>query len=285
MQDHANQSQKSDRSSTLSIVSWNVNGIRSLIKKNLLVPFLETSNPEILCLQEVKAKKDQVDLENLSSSYQTIWNSADRPGYSGTAILTKLKPINTFNGFSEDLKISYPWDDDRYGNPLTEGRLQTAEFQDFYLVNVYVPNSKPDLSRLPLREHLWDKALLKFIKNLEQQKPVIICGDFNAAHTEIDLARPKDNEKNAGYTPAERQGITNYINSGFIDTFRALHPQEQKYTWWTWRAGARARNVGWRIDYFFISKTLLPHLEKAEIQNEILGSDHCPVSITLKGLK
>ncbi|MBQ9019740.1 exodeoxyribonuclease III [Candidatus Saccharibacteria bacterium] len=266
----------------MNIFSWNVNGIRSVLKKDALIPFIETYNPDILCLQETKAKEGQAVID--LPEYTELWNSADRAGYSGTAIFTKIPPLSISNGFPEDLQISYPWSEDPYGDPLTEGRLQTAEFPAFYLVNTYVPNSKPDLSRLPLREHLWDPALLQYLKNLEKHKPVIICGDFNAAHTPIDLARPKDNEHNAGYTPAERQGITNLTNSGFLDTFRLLHPKDQKYTWWTWRARARERNVGWRIDYFFISESLRDNLAAAEIHNEITGSDHCPISITLKGL-
>lgn len=267
----------------MNIFSWNVNGIRSVIKKGALQTFFAQTNPDILCLQETKAKEGQaiIDLPD----YTELWNSATRPGYSGTAIFTKIQPLSSSNSFSDDIQFSHPWSEDPYGDPLTEGRLQTVEFHDFYLVNTYVPNSKPDLSRLPLREHLWDPALLHYLKTLEKHKPVIICGDFNAAHTPIDLARPKDNEQNAGYTPAERQGITNLLRADFLDTFRTLHPDEIKYTWWTWRAKARARNIGWRIDYFFISKSLKPHLVAATIHNDILGSDHCPVSITLKGLK
>lgn len=268
-----------------SIFSWNVNGIRATLKKGALQDFVTKISPDIICLQETKAKQGQAEVD--FPEYEEIWNSAERPGYSGTAIFTKIKPLSVIYGFGDNIldTSSTPnqskWADP-YGNPLTEGRIITAEFPEFYLVNVYVPNSKHELSRLKLRELLWDPTFLKFVKALEKTKPVVFCGDFNAAHTEIDLARPADNETNAGYTKEERQGITNIINSGFIDTFRKLHPGERKYSWWTWRANARTRNIGWRIDYFFISKSLDSHLKSADIHNDIFGSDHCPVSIELE---
>lgn len=266
--------------STYNIFSWNVNGIRAITRKGDFKQLVQEKKPDILCLQETKAKPGQAEID--LPEYEEIWNSAKRPGYSGTAIFTKVTPLQTFCGFTDDINISYPWQEDAYGDPLSEGRVLTAEYPEFFLVTVYTPNSKPELTRLKLRELLWDPAFLKFLKELEKSKPVVVCGDFNAAHTEIDLARPKDNEENAGYTKEERQGIANLIHAGFIDTFRALHPHEQKYTWWTWRARARERNIGWRIDYFFISKSLEKHLHSAEIHNEIGGSDHCPVSITLE---
>ena len=266
--------------SIISLFSWNVNGLRAVINKNALEPLIAAQNPDILCLQETKAKPGQAnpDLED----YEEFYNSADRPGYSGTAIFTKLKPLQIWPGFTDDFNISRPWANDLYGDPTREGRILTAEFDRFYLVNVYTPNSKRELTRLPLREALWDPTFLEYLKDLEKHKPVVVCGDFNAAHTEIDLARPKDNEHNAGYTKEERQGIENLIQAGFIDTFRALHPADRRYTWWTWRARARERNVGWRIDYFFISKSLEKNLRSAEIHENVLGSDHCPVSITLE---
>lgn len=286
---------------TYNIFSWNVNGIRAVLKKGALQNLLETKAPDILCLQETKAKKDQLtpdDLKALGLSngmiipdenpalYSVVWNSADRPGYSGTAIFSKtdttLRPLNSWPGFTEDLEISQNWDEDTYGTPLNEGRVLTAEYEEFYLVTVYTPNSKPDLSRLKLRENLWDPTFLKYLKDLEKTKPVVVCGDFNAAHTEIDLARPKQNEKNAGYTKEERQGIENLINAGFIDTFRTLHPNEKRYTWWSHWGHARENNVGWRIDYFFVSKSLQKNLKSAEIYENITGSDHCPISITLE---
>ncbi|MBR3177389.1 exodeoxyribonuclease III [Candidatus Saccharibacteria bacterium] len=262
------------------IFSWNVNGIRAILKKGALQNFLSEISPSILCLQETKAKEGQAEVD--FDEYEEIWNSAKRPGYSGTAIFTKTPPLSVQKGLPEDLAISYDWDADLYGTPLDEGRILTAEFPEFFLVTVYTPNSKRDLSRLKLRELLWDPAFLKFLKGLEKTKPIVVCGDFNAAHTEIDLARPKDNEKNAGYTVEERQGIKNLLDAGFIDTFRTLHPNDKRYTWWAYFGHAREHNVGWRIDYFFISKSLESHLKSAEIHENITGSDHCPVSIELE---
>lgn len=264
----------------MTLYSWNVNGLRAVLKKNALQALIAEKNPDILCVQETKAKEGQAEVD--FPEYEELWNSARRPGYSGTAIFTKEKPLNVFSGFTDDINISFPWAEDTYGSPLEEGRVLTAEFPNFFLVNVYTPNSKHELTRLKLRENLWDPAFLQHLKDLEKVKPVVVCGDFNAAHTEIDLARPKDNEENAGYTKEERQGIENIIQAGFIDTFRALHPKEQKYTWWTWRARARERNIGWRIDYFFISPKLKKNLKSAEIHNEVAGSDHCPISIELE---
>lgn len=266
--------------SSYNIFSWNVNGIRAVTRKGAFQSFIKNYHPDILCIQETKAKQGQAEID--LPDYTEIWNSASRAGYSGTAIFSKTKPLQIIHGFSENINSSYNWNDDAYGDPLSEGRVLTAEYPEFFLVTVYTPNSKPDLSRLKLRELLWDPAFLKYLKELEMSKPVVVCGDFNAAHTEIDLARPHDNEMNAGYTKEERQGITNLINAGFIDTFRVIHPTEQKYTWWTWRARARERNIGWRIDYFFISESLRNNLKSAEIHNDVTGSDHCPVSIKLE---
>lgn len=264
-----------------NIFSWNINGIRAAVTKGALQKFISQKDPTILCLQETKAKEGQAEID--LPEYTEYWNSAKRPGYSGTAIFAKHPAKNYFSGFSDDINISHDWDNDAYGSPLSEGRVQTAEFPEFYLVNVYTPNSKHDLSRLGLREKLWDPAFLQYLKDLEKEKPIVVCGDFNAAHTAIDLARPKDNEENAGFTLAERKGIDNIVNAELIDTFRYLHPNEtNRYTWWTWRAKARARNIGWRIDYFFISKSLKSNLKSAEIYEEITGSDHCPISITLE---
>lgn len=264
----------------MRIFSWNVNGLRAGLKKGTFLQFINAEQPDILCLQETKAKPGQVELD--LPDYEEFWNSAERAGYSGTAIFAKPTTISHATTFTEEIQHSYAWQDDSYSNPLTEGRVQTLEFAHFYLVNVYVPNSKPDLSRLKLRENIWDPALLQYLQHLEQTKPVIICGDFNAAHTEIDLARPKQNTHNAGFTPEERQGITNLLNAGFIDTFRQLHPDIQRYTWWSHWGRARENNVGWRIDYFFISRSLLSHLKSAEIYENVPGSDHCPVSIELE---
>ena len=263
-----------------NIYSWNVNGLRAVLRKGALQDFLTKEDPDILCIQETKAKQGQAEVD--FPEYQEIWNSAKRPGYSGTAIFTKPTPSATFTNFTDDIKVGYPWQDDAYGDPLSEGRVLVAEYPEFYLINVYTPNSKRDLSRLKLRHELWDKAFLQFLKDLEKTKPVVVCGDFNAAHTEIDLARPKENMKNAGFTAEEREGITNYLNSELIDTFRTIHPDEKRYTWWSHWAHARANNIGWRIDYFFISKSLLPHLKSADIHEHFAGSDNCPISIKLE---
>ena len=257
------------------LFSWNVNGLRAVINKEAFLPFVAANQPDLLCLQEIKARPDQVLLD--LPEYQEAWNPAARPGYSGTAIFSKTSPKSLSSDFG-----AFNIPPDGYGDLMSEGRIQTAEFPEFYLVNVYVPNSKADLSRLSLREQFWDPTLLKYLKSLETKKPVVICGDFNAAHTEIDLARPKTNHKNAGFTDQERQGITNLLAANFIDTFRHLNPKSQRYTWWSHRSNARANNVGWRIDYFFISKSLLPQLKSAEIYEQITGSDHCPISIELE---
>ena len=255
----------------LKIFSWNVNGIRAVLRKGALQNFISEYQPDILCLQETKAKQGQAEVD--LKEYEEIWNSAERPGYSGTAIFTKIKPIST-----ENYRINCK---DDFGDLSTEGRVLVAEFKDFYLVNVYTPNSKPDLSRLNLRYKNWDPKFLDLLKELEIKKPVITCGDFNAAHQNIDIARPDSNHHSAGFTDEEREGISNILASGFIDTFRALNPNPERYTWWSHWGNARANNVGWRIDYFFISATLRKKLVNAEIYESIFGSDHCPISIEL----
>lgn len=261
-----------------TLTSWNVNGLRAILKKGNFQDYLNQFQPDIICLQETKAKQDQVVID--LPEYQEIWNSASRPGYSGTAIFTKVAPLNVFYGFPDSIAAKHAWSD-AYGSPLDEGRVLTIELPEFYLVTVYTPNSKNDLSRLQLRHQLWDVTFLEYLKHLRQTKPVVTCGDFNAAHTDMDLARPKQNTHNAGFTAEERQGITNLLSAGFIDTFRTLHPDEQRYTWWSHWGHARENNVGWRIDYFFISNELATNLEHADIHEQVLGSDHCPVSITL----
>ena len=253
----------------LKLFSWNVNGLRAVLKKGALVDFLEREYPDVLCLQEIKCTPSQVDLEKenaIFKDYEILWNPAKKLGYSGTAILVNKK-IN-FNNY-------------KINNKLDEGRIIYLDLNDFYLVNVYTPNSKPDLSRLELREKTWDPEFLDFLKSLEKEKPVVTCGDFNVANEEIDLARPKTNHKNAGFTDEERKGIKNLLAAGFIDTFRLKFPTSARYTWWSHWGNARKNNVGWRIDYFFISKTLNPALASAEIYEHYLGSDHCPISITL----
>ncbi len=249
----------------MKIISWNVNGLRAVLKKNFL-EFLDAEKPDILCLQEIKCTSDQVE-QLWPATYTTYWNSAEKKGYSGTAIFTKERPLKVTPhiGVSEHDK---------------EGRVQTAEYKDFFLVNVYVPNSKRELERLPYRQ-VWDKDFLTYLKKLEKKKPVIFCGDLNVAHTEIDLANPKSNVRNHGFTIEERTGFTNFVNAGFVDTFREFEKGGGHYSWWSPMSGARSRNVGWRIDYFLISQSLRPRLKKACIQPQIMGSDHCPVGIEL----
>lgn len=259
----------------LSIFSWNVNGLRAVLRKGAFQKFITDYQPDILCLQETKAKQGQAEID--LPEYEEIWNSAERPGYAGTAIFTKVKPLSINSGLPTNKPLA-----DQFGDPAQEGRVLTVEFEHFYLVNVYTPNSKNGLGRLELREKLWDPEFLNYLKTLEKSKPVVVCGDFNAAHQEIDLARPKANHHSAGFTDEERQGITNMINRGMIDTFRTLHPDEIRYTWWSHWGNARANNVGWRIDYFFISNDLQNNLKAAEIHEDVTGSDHCPVSIELE---
>ena len=260
---------------SMKIYSWNVNGLRAVLRKGALQDFIAKEQPDILCLQETKAKQGQAEVD--LPEYEEIWNSAERPGYAGTAIFTKVKPMSVKYGLPTDKHF-----EDQFGDPLSEGRVLTAEFEKFILVDVYTPNSKNELERLTLREKLWDPEFLRYLKELEKIKPVVTCGDFNAAHEEIDIARPKTNHHSAGFTDEERQGITNLISAGFVDTFRKLHPEEVRYTWWSHWGQARANNVGWRIDYFFVSQILIPKVKSAEIYEDYMGSDHCPVSIELE---
>ena len=262
----------------MRIFSWNVNGLRAVLSKGALQSFIEKYQPDILCLQETKAKQGQAEVDLLE--YEEIWNSAERAGYSGTAIFTKIKPLSVRFGFYPEQEEMSGWED-AFGDARTEGRVLTAEFEDFDLVNVYVPNEKDDLGRMNWRAEVWDKALLAYMKELDRDKPVLICGDFNVAHEEIDLARPAQNEGHAGFTQSGRQGMTNYLNNGFIDTWRIMHPDEQKYSWWSYRGGARMRNVGWRIDYFLASERLRKQIKKTDILNEVMGSDHCPIMVEL----
>ncbi|MDB5224878.1 MAG: exodeoxyribonuclease [Candidatus Adlerbacteria bacterium] len=265
----------------MKIVSWNVNGIRAVHNKGLFTSFIDAVQPDILCLQETKAEQHQSEVD--LSDYEEYWNSATKKGYSGTAIFSKIEPINVYNNIPEEIAEAYGLADDGYGHPNEEGRVIAAEFEDFFVVTVYTPNSKDDLSRLTLRHKQWDPAFLAYIKELEKVKPVIFCGDLNVAHTEEDLANPKQNVGEHGFTDEEREGLDEVIKAGFVDTFRHLTPKGKGfYTWWSHFAQSRARNVGWRIDYFFISKKLLPRLKKAEILPDVMGSDHCPVVIELK---
>jgi exodeoxyribonuclease III len=267
----------------MKIISWNVNGIRAVHKKGLFVPFIEKYKPDILCLQETKAERHQSELD--LKDYEECWNSATRKGYSGTAIFTKknskLKPLSVILNIPEKIAKRYKIVDDGYGDPNTEGRVIAIEYKDFYVVTVYTPNAKDDLSRLPLRHKNWDPAFLEYVKELEKKKSVIFCGDLNVAHTPDDLARPKENIGVKGFTDEEREGIDNIIAAKFIDTFRMFIKGNGHYTWWSHFANARARNVGWRIDYIFVSGKLEKKIKKAEILPEVFGSDHCPVLIEL----
>ncbi len=250
----------------MKIISWNVNGIRAAIKKGFL-DSMKKENADIICLQEIKAHPEQVD-KILSDYEHHVWNPAEKKGYSGTAIFSKVKPISI-----------------KLGKELlgdSEGRVIVAEFERFFLVNVYTPNSQRGLLRLSHRLE-WDNKFLKMLKFLENKKPIIFCGDLNVAHKEIDIARPKDNVKNAGFTPEERNSFENYITHGFIDSFRYFHPDlKDQYSWWSQMHNARAKNIGWRIDYFCISDSLKNNLVSANILKDIKGSDHCPISINLK---
>lgn len=275
----------------MKIISWNVNGIRAVHKKGLFVPFVEEYKPDIICLQETKAKKEQSEID--LPEYEEYWNSAEKAGYSGTAIFTKIKPLSIHLGLPEDICKKYKLNEDSYGDPNKEGRVITAEFKDLFVVCVYTPNSKGDLSRLPLRHKAWDPAFLEYVKNLKNGptqggsasggKNVVFCGDLNVAHTEEDLANPKQNEGEHGFTKEEREGLDKVVESGFIDTFRHFTPEGNGYyTWWTpWR-NSRERNIGWRIDYLFANKELLPKIKSSKILKDVMGSDHCPVLLELE---
>jgi exodeoxyribonuclease-3 len=263
----------------MKLYSWNVNGIRAVWNKGLFQTFIEEHQPDILCLQETKAQPDQspVDLPD----YEEYWYSADKKGYSGTAIFSKTTPLSIQNGFSEAIQNKYQFPD-AFGDPTREGRVLTLEFADFYVVTVYTPNSKDKLERLKLRHEVWDPAFLDHCNELQAKKPVLFCGDFNVAHQEIDLARPKENVGKHGFTVEEREGFDKMVAAGFLDTFRTLHPdQTDAYTWWTAWGGARERNIGWRIDYWMASNSLQPNITAAAIHADVMGSDHCPVSIEL----
>ena len=261
-----------------------MNGIRAVHKKGLFMSFIIKHKPDIICLQETKAEQHQseVDLQG----YFEFWNSAEKKGYSGTAIFTKEKPLAVIN----DLPVKahgrptsiFSDMSDRYGDPNKEGRVIAAEFEKFWVVSVYTPNAKDDLSRIPLRHKKWDPAFLEYIKDLEKQKPVIFCGDLNVAHTADDLANPKPNMGKKGFTLEEREGIDKIIEAGFVDTFRIFEKGNGHYTWWSHFANSRARNIGWRIDYIFASEALKEKVEKAAIHSDVFGSDHCPVSIETK---
>ena len=250
----------------MKLISWNVNGIRACLNKGFS-DFFKEVNADIFCLQETKLQENQIDLQ-LEWYYQ-YWNYAKKKGYSGTSIFTKKEPLNVIYGMGIE-------EHDQ------EGRLITLEFEDFYMVTVYTPNSQSELKRLNYRMK-WEDDFKKYLKELDKKKPVIVCGDLNVAHKEIDLKNPKTNRKNAGFTDEERNKFTELLNAGFIDTFRYFYPTEENiYSWWSYRFKAREKNAGWRIDYFCVSEKMKDRLESAKIHTEVLGSDHCPVELIIK---
>lgn len=250
----------------MKLISWNVNGLRACVQKGFL-DFFHTIDADVFCLQETKLQEGQIELD-LEGYYQ-YWNYAEKKGYSGTAIFTKKEPLSVTYGLGIEKHDQ-------------EGRVITLEFDDFYMITVYTPNSQTELARLDYRME-WENDFLQYLKTLEEKKPVIFCGDLNVAHTEIDLKNPKNNRKNAGFTDEERGKFTELVTSGFIDTFRFFYPnQEGIYSWWSYRFQARSKNAGWRIDYFCTSTSLETRLKDAKIHTEILGSDHCPVELTIE---
>ena len=250
----------------MKLISWNVNGIRACVQKGFL-DFFKEVDADIFCIQESKLQEGQINLE--IEGYNQYWNYAEKKGYSGTAIFTKKEPLSV-----------------RYGLGIEEhdkeGRVITLEFEEFFMITVYTPNSQNELARLDYRMK-WEDDFRDYLKSLEESKPVIVCGDLNVAHKEIDLKNPKTNRKNAGFTDEERNKMTELLNSGFIDTFRYFYPEKEEiYSWWSYRFNARSRNAGWRIDYFLVSNILEKHLVSAKIHTDILGSDHCPVELCIE---
>ncbi|HEY1794096.1 MAG TPA: exodeoxyribonuclease III [Opitutaceae bacterium] len=250
----------------MKLVSWNVNGVRAALRKGLL-GYIESSGADVVCLQETKAHPGDVQHVAWPKGYEHFWYSAEKKGYSGTAVFTRVKPRNVWNG------IGAPVHD-------TEGRVLALEFDDFWLVNVYQPNSQRGLTRLDYRVRQWDPAFLRYLKRLQKGgKPAVFCGDLNVAHAEIDLANPRTNRRNAGFTDEERQGFGRVLDSGFVDTFRHFEKGPGHYTWWSQMSDCRARNIGWRVDYFIASEKLRPALKRAWISPKVMGSDHCPVGL------
>ena len=250
----------------MKLISWNVNGIRACKNKGFL-EFFKNSNADIFCLQETKCQEGQIEL-NLEG-YKDFWNSAEKKGYSGTAVFTKQRPLQVTYGIGKE-------EHDK------EGRVITAEFEKFYLVNIYTPNSKRELERLDYRQ-IWEDEIRKYLISLNNKKPVIMCGDLNVAHKEIDLKNPKTNRRNAGFTDEERNKMTELLEAGFTDSFRHLYQEkENAYTWWSYMMKAREKNVGWRIDYFIVSNDIKGNIKEAIIYDEILGSDHCPIGLEIE---
>jgi exodeoxyribonuclease-3 len=252
----------------MKLISWNVNGVRSVLKKGLL-KVMEAAKADVFCLQETKCHSGDVQHVPWPEGCEPVWNSAQKKGYAGTAMFFRRKPLDLTFGLGVTTHDG-------------EGRVITAEFSDWWLVNVYTPNSQRGLTRLDYRVKAWDPAFLKYLKKLEKKKPVVFCGDLNVAHTEIDLANPKTNRRNAGFTDEERESFTKLFAAGFLDTFREFEQGGGHYTWWSQMANCRARNIGWRVDYFVISAALRPRLKRAWIAPEIMGSDHCPVGLEIE---
>lgn len=250
----------------MKLISWNVNGLRAVVGKGF-VDIFNALDADVFCLQETKLQAGQIELD--LPGYEQYWNYAERKGYSGTAVFTRIKPLNVTYGMGIEAHD-------------TEGRMITLEYETFYLINVYTPNSKDELARLPYRME-WEDDVRAYLKKLEQTKPVVLCGDLNVAHEEIDLKNPKTNRKNAGFSDEERTKMTELLSAGFIDTFRYFYPDKTgEYSWWSYRFNARKNNAGWRIDYFIVSEALKDRLVSASIHQEIFGSDHCPVELELK---
>lgn len=263
----------------MKLYSWNVNGIRAVVKKGAFQEFMAKHRPDILCLQETKAEQGQAEVD--LSGYEEYWNSSqNKKGYSGTAIFTKFKPLAIINDIPNEFIKSSGLAADNYGESNQEGRVIAAEFEDYYVVTAYTPNAKDGLARIDLRQQ-WDKAMIAYCADLQKKKPVIYCGDMNVAHTEDDLANPKPNIGKKGFSDEERSGFDAWLAAGFVDTFRMFKQGNGFYTWWSHFANARARNVGWRIDYFLVSTVMKDKVKESEIHPEQMGSDHCPISITL----
>lgn len=263
----------------MKLFSWNINGIRAVVRKGELDTFIQTYNPDIVCFQETKAEQGQATIDY--PDYLEFWNSSKtKKGYSGTAIFTKVKPLTVVNDIPEVFVKASGLVFDSYGHSNDEGRVIAAEFDNFYLVTAYTPNAKDDLTRLPLRQQ-WDTAMALYCADLQKKRPVIYCGDMNVAHTEDDLANPKPNKGKKGFTDEERRGFDNWLAAGFVDSFRLFTEGNGHYTWWSHFAKSRERNVGWRIDYFLVSENLKTEVKNAEIHAEQMGSDHCPISLEI----